>query len=426
MKTRALYHLLMTSARSARTMVNSVDRARIDAISATLDVGRNNRGPYTLVWQEPAGVGRLEVAPGRFDFYARGDIASIVDRRPSGLDSRGTNWLEAHRVWGQIIGNRSLTGLEATPSRAMPANSKPVDSEIAFLGLLGAGLGLISATAALNATPRALAVPLLGATTAMLGHRVRERPGATAAAVGIGAASASLAAIAVGAEAAAVRSGLAGVAALLCVSELAPARRDQGLGLAVSACGLVGSALATSQAPVPFLSGAISLVGADLVGFWVRREPSRAAAMATTAAAAFGTGLLWRIQRTPSGLGSASATPLLTAAGAVAMLGCATFEATSGVRDRLSGWGAPVAAGLAALYASRTSGISGVIVSAGCGAAAARVLTDRRLARRAEPSHEAPSAKANPSTAKPSAAPVTMSTPTPVSLRIGTRTRRAS
>ncbi len=352
MKDRTLYHLLMTSARSAQHIVDAATADRIEAISRTLVVERAARQPYHVSWTDTDGGRAIEIDSARFEFHLRGDVPSLVAKRRPNLDLRQSNWAEAHRVWGEVIGDDRLRHIEVTPSRTLPT---PTRAALAP-SLAGLPPALLAAAGALLAIrgdpPRSALAILFGAVAALVGHRLREAPLLTAVAVVAGAGLGYVVTLGSDVGVEALRAVTGGVALLVAVAELAPTRHDRRLGVARVALAAVASAAALSIAPPVFTAVALGLVAADIVALVVRGERARLAQYGATVVAVTVAGTILRatFDERPSLPGGADSAATLWAwlLGTVVVI-AALRGATEGVRDRLAGSAAPAAAGIVGL-----------------------------------------------------------------------------
>ncbi len=349
MKDRTLYHLLTTSARSAQRLVDGPTAARIEEASRTLVVERASRQPYHLTWTDREGVHVIEIDSSRFEFHLRGDVPSLVAKRRPNLDLRQSNWAEAHRVWGEIVGDDTLRRLEATPSRAMPApirRSVPpttVSLAPAFVAVVGAILAHV------DQTPRPVIAAVLGITAAFIGHRLREALTVSLAGIAMGAALGVAAAWSADTSGEALRSVTAGAALLVAVAELAPTPADHRLGPVRVGLAVLATVAAIAAASPTFIVGAAVLFVVDIVALVVRGDHRRLAAYVSVAAAASIAGLVLRAASDgpptrPDGAGQAATIAVWVLGLAVILVG--TRAATEGVRDRLAGSAAPVVAGI--------------------------------------------------------------------------------
>jgi hypothetical protein len=337
-KDRALYHLLLSAARSARTMVVPAQAQRIDRLAEHLQVRRAGAGRCVVEWSD-GGPGRHEIAAGRFDLYRRGDVPALVARRPADLDARQSNWLEAHRLWGELIDDPGLANCATTPSRSVAPRS---DASPA---------GNLMAAAALAAAAAAAVVPMVDApwpvASAFGGLCVagavaspRQRMivsfvgllSAVGVAMWVRPAGGSMAAVA------------AGVGLLVAAAHLAPrpARGVRSLLLTAAASVVAGAAMIGS-API-WLVGAGLLVTADGAALLLRRERYRLAVMTIAAASAALGGLVLRAVGEAGSVSSngSPALALSVSVAALVILCLAMVRAVNGVHDRLSTWAVPV------------------------------------------------------------------------------------
>ena len=393
MKPDALRHLLLAAARSARRLVPAADAARIDAMALTLTVTRPERGRYRITWSAAEGAAAHDIDAGRFDFYRRGDVVTVVGRRPAGLDARGANWLEAHRVWGELLGAPTLAGLVAAPSRAghAAAGAGHADRYGAWTGAISA---LAPAGAALAAAP-ALVLAVLAAlagTGVALAGRVRAVPAAAAVAAGVAVA------VLLDVMPSDLRRVTAGVALLLGSCTVAPANRRGQRPIMV--VGALTVALAAPVAGPTWLGAGAVAVLADAAALAVRRERTRlmglAAAIAAAALVAVGIAATTDIDSTVGGSnGWVSAAVAVTG---VALCAVGVWRAACGVHDRLSSWLGLPAAALAVLgstFDAATAVVSAALAAAVVGAAA-RSAMRLRSQRSTAASHERTVASARP------------------------------
>ncbi|MGE4164108.1 MAG: hypothetical protein AB7G23_20470 [Vicinamibacterales bacterium] len=383
MKPAALRHLLLAAARSAR-QVAPADAARIDAIAGTLTVDRPSRGRYCVSWTEPRnGPATLEVSAERFDFYRRGDVAAIVGRRPAELDARGANWLEAHRLWGELLGASALADLAVAPSRA--GHALPHQDKTDRYGVWPQASAAIVAAAAALAGPPGLFV---AATGGLAAAAVASAGRARAVSVALAPVAAMTAAALLDVSGPALRQAAAGLALLSGASLLAPTKRRVGrhAGAFAGACAI---GLSIPVAPVPWLAVGAVTVAADAAALAVRGERGRLGGLVAASGAALVVGLLLSAAVDAVGGGGRSASTVTAAvliAGIVLLL-AGVWRATCGVHDRLSSWFVVPAAALAIVMGAR--GPAAAVAAAGLIAALAGAAFRRPRRPRAEPLEDA-------------------------------------
>jgi hypothetical protein len=378
MKDRALYHLILLSARSVRQMVPLNRAPEVDSVCRSLEVERNGVGSLLLryvVNDEPRSA---EISSRRFAFYTRGDVPSLVQRRPEQLDERKSNWVEAHRLWGEILELDALAHVDDVPGLVAPiADLEGGDESPAAEALVG-GLVLASGLVAWSGVSSSVLLGALAGATASA--PVAASQGSTWG-LGVGAAAGGLLAALAGVPADALRGPLVGTALLLAATQLAPpvAGRSAvswtGLGASV-----LGAVLAGGLAAPAWWAAAATVVAADVAACGTRREGARAAATAGVGAVIGAAGLaLGALVEGPSTLSDTVGsgwTAVAVASAAVLIADC-VVRGPSGIRDRLSSWLAPGALGVVAAASVKRAG-TGVWA----GAAAGTVLAVEAIRRR--------------------------------------------
>jgi hypothetical protein len=380
MKDRTLYHLLLTSGRSVRDLVDPAKQALIDEIAATLRVDRAGRGRLAIAWSQDDEIVVHEIVSARFTFHARGDVPALVQKRPEQFDVRQQNWLECHRLWGELIGDPTLQSMSSTPSRSMPLESVNRWSG-APTSAAAVGIGAVALALAHFGGPSGLVAAVCGASVGTLGRRPIERSRRFALSTASGAAAAAAASIIGGAQPHHLREAAAGVAALLFASEMAPPAAADRHREATSLVAVAGLAGALALGSVGFALVAAGLLLADAIAMVLRSETRRLRSIGLRGGLAIGGALLLRsfgswdnqfaADRTASALILAAAAALLGATSAIA--------ASSGVVDRMSSWLAPVGVAILGLVSALNGSSASMlaVVCAGLGASVARALCRR-------------------------------------------------
>jgi hypothetical protein len=340
MKDKALYHLLMTSARSVASMY-PVYAAEILANSTSLKIERTPRSPFLLSWVVATGETKsVSIESNRFVFYSRGDIASSVNRRTASFDLRDRNWIEAHRVWGAILGLPQLESLTVTPSRAMPVAHRSARHESVAPLVVTFGATAAAVIAASGGFP-GLTLGALCAIAPFLGYRVHAALKPSAMIWLLGCLIALVTSNVVESVSDdALRSLAAGTAALLLATELGVSRVTRRDTFQHVMCAF-GLALAMAVAPIAFAAAAVILILVDVVFAHLRRESIRARNLLSGLVGSVGLSLILdsvlaeRFALEMTGGGDS-----LIIASLIAIVACggAVFGATHGVRDRVSGW----------------------------------------------------------------------------------------
>ena len=390
MKSRALYHLLMTSAQSARLLVPSHLADRINAIAETVSIDRHERDGYTLTWTENGVQSQTTVERARFAFYVRGDVSALVARRPATLDVRQENWAEAHRLWGELVGDTELSQLAAPPLRAIPTTrDKPVRVTPAESGALLAGAaGLLGARSGLPALTYAIGLGLVAFGLIRRQSRVRL-PSIAAAVAAIAAATSASAVLGGAADASGLRSTLASAALLLAVTALAPASR---LGVRAVlptglACAAIGVAAANAR-PVFLVAGG-SLVLADGMTLLLRSDVTRLRRFAAPLTVAVGCGTAARSLVSPAAAGVRDASDGIVLALAAAVFVGAVVGATHLSWDRASPWLAPAVTSVAALAVSGSRALLSLLLAMLAGQVAIAAVSAVRVRMQTSPAARA-------------------------------------
>ncbi len=359
MKDAALRHLMLLSGRAVAT-VHADERARVDEVCTSLTVTAVGRGAYRLDYRLGGEPLVLDIAPKRFEFYRRGDVASLNERRAADLDLRTTNWHAAMTTWSEILGRGELAS-SVTVRAILPATSQGADLAARLLGAAGAAGAL-----------------------ALVGLAARHRWGG----VFTGAVATALAAVAAdgrtrptagvaGAVAAAVAGrrpvqplGLAGAAALAVYAADLPAR-GTALSPAMLPARFAAAAVAGASGP-GFASAASVAASADAIGAALGRDRSGVRSSLAPLGVVLATRLAMRRWRpgpatTVSGsVGAAIATGLVVEN---------VVRSMEGMRSRLAPLVVPVALGVATV--SRSDRRTATALGAGLLAAAAsgRLIT---------------------------------------------------
>jgi hypothetical protein len=272
-KDQALYHLLMVSARSTRALLEPSAAPRVDLVASTLVLSKEGRGPIRLTWQDESGPRALEVDLARFSFYTRGDVPSLLAKRPAGLDLRADNWLEAHRLWGEILGDPRLGDSLRPDARAMPTGDGAGKwwSHVATFWCVVFALAASSVALATNAPPLLLATLVGALALGLLASPRSPLP------VVVPVAFALAAAVMLHPGSSQLRGAVSGVALLAATSQLAP-RRDGSSRLALlrGLAATVAVGLALGVAPAAWWVAAAVVFGSDLIACGLRREHDRA------------------------------------------------------------------------------------------------------------------------------------------------------
>ena len=337
MKDQALYHLLMVSARSTRDLLGPSAAARVDLVSETLVFSKEGRGPIRLEWRDESGPRQLDVDLARFSFYTRGDVPSLVAKRVVGIDQRADNWLEAHRLWGEILGDPRLGDTLRPAARGMPTAGvadRPWNGLAPFWCV---GFALATAAVALaSSAPPLLLAALVGALAVGLLTAPRN-PALLVLPV----------AVALGAAAALhpsteqLRGAVAGVALLAATSQLAPRADMRGWAARVrEVAAAVAAGLALAVAPAAWCVAAVVVIASDVVAFGLRRERNRALLTGAWCALAILVGAVALTVTDRVALTGSSDPgmpwPLVAGACAIVVLVVAVLSFPFGVRDRLS------------------------------------------------------------------------------------------
>ncbi len=368
MKSRALYHLMMLAGRSVVELVAPELRGRVDAACDGLIVRRIGPGSLEVAWPE-LGVERvIEVEGRRFAFYLRGDVPALVARRPDELDARRANWVEAHRLWEELLG---VTGLAEAAASGPSAPTLHRNLE-----------------AARSRRPAALGAAGVAVVVAGVGVARATHPTADL-----------------------LIPGLAGLGLTSAVS-LASARGSHGPETRCRSVAL--SAVIAGAAPIcsPVWWAAAGLLGsADAVALGLQRDAGRAGrAFGIVGVGVAGAVAVHSVGRTR--FAGSSAVPQVaarmarsaTVAVAVALAGDVVGHTTVGTRDRLSPWLWPGAVGLVAVVDRRERATATWATAVLAGLVGWRASTRRQKRGRTAIS------TANPATdAAPASTPVTIS-----------------
>jgi hypothetical protein len=339
MKDRALYHLLMLSGRSVRSMVPSTRRGEVDAICATLTVDRPGRGHFVVRWETGDEMREQDIVSSRFTFYARGDVGSIVERRAPDLDLRKSNWLEAHRVWGELLDLEELRSTSEVPGRVPPtvADDVPFEASAVLVGVIA----LISGSLPIWASAPVVLLAGVSALVVTLLVSLRAAPWMAVATAVL----AVITSVAVEPSGSGARSAVAGLALILAATHLVPAVElpRSARWFALAAAG-TGGALAAISAPQPAIIAAVVLVGIDLAACMLRDEPRRALRLLliSVTVAAAGVALEQSIGGAvvpAARLGDIWHVVIIVAT--VMLAAWVAMRTTEGTRDRLSLWLAP-------------------------------------------------------------------------------------
>lgn len=397
MKERALRHLLLASARSARLLVDEGTRRRIDEISATLSVSRSRGHGYVIEWIDPAGSGRHCVPSGQFAFYTRGDIDALVERRASGLDERSSNWLAAHRVWGEMVDAALLRSMVATPDLAIPVEGRPSPPGLGWAVWLSAGLALAAQAGSARGWAAPIAVVLAAAVMGGWRSAGDRRPVVFGTVVSATAASLSAVLVWLEPSPAVLPAAAAGLGAVLLSVGVVPGSTCSRLWADPSAYGAaLATGLLTTWAPKGFSVVAVVLVVVDLGAAALRGESMRlrfglVAAFLALLAASLGAVLI--DGRRPLAAADRSMLVLVGLAALVAV-SVAVVSATHGVSDRLADAAAPTVLAITTLAggAGRADGGAPMIAIVACATALAssRLASDAFLRWR-RPSATSPS-----------------------------------
>ncbi len=362
MKDAALRHLMLLTGRAVAT-VHAVERARVDEVCTSLHVTAEGRGAYRLEYRLDGASVTHPIAPRRFDFYRRGDVASLNDRRPQDLDLRTTNWHAAMTTWSEILGRDDLTAT-VTVRAVLPATGPSVDRprrlrEIA--GAIGAA-GVVGVAARRHGGGLAAGLAATAWAAASDDGRTRRVSG------GAGGATALLTA-----GRRADRAGVVGAMALSVFAADVP-RLPAGAALPIrlAAAGLAGAASPGSAAAV------VVAASADVVGGAVGRDrrsvATGSAAVGVALAASVGRAMAFRAPV----LGTA-VNPMLSSSVAIGLIVENVARSLEGTRSRLAPLVVPAAiAGGIVPRRSRSRS-----VSLGAGLVAASVMS--RVAAAAAP-----------------------------------------
>ena len=380
MKDQALYHLLMVSARSTRELLGPSSAARVDLIASTLTYSKEGRGPIRLEWSDDSGPRALDVDLARFSFYTRGDVPSLVAKRVAGIDQRADNWLEAHRLWGEILDDPRLGDTLRPPARSMPTTTfaeRPWDRLAPFWCPVIALAA--SAVAFSSGAPPLLLAALVGALAIGL-MAAPANPALVVGPVAIG----LLAATALHPQSDQLRGAVAGVALLAATSQLAPRADIRGWEAHVRALAAAAAAgLALAVAPVAWCIAAAVVLASDVVAFGLRRERNRALVTGAWAAlAVVGAGLASTVTDRVPLTGSSdpgAAWPFVAIGCAIVVIVVAVMSFPFGVRDRLSSIAAVAGCGVIALVAAGERATVVWVAPVACGVVLSRLWVRRAL-----------------------------------------------
>jgi len=351
MKDRALFHLMMTSARSVRSLVPARE-SEIDQICSTLAISKEGRGPVLIEWRDNTATRSIEVDGKRFSFYARGDVAAIVARRRDGIDLRADNWDEAHRLWGELLGDEHLAQLKNAGGRAIPIPGPP-PRRIARIALVcGPALALATTALALQSSASTVALAVLIGALASAIVSPPQLP-----AFGLVPMGAALLTVVVVVDPSwtEARGPLAGVALIVAATRLAPdptARAAHGAAGVVLAVLAAGGALAVTG--LPFVVGAAIVVVTAII---LRQERTRLAATSLAAFVSIAIGVVatQATDRSPSGTpDEANAFAMFVlVVGAIALVLAAVNASVLGVRTHFAPVLAPVVLAVIAIIEIR-------------------------------------------------------------------------
>ncbi len=234
----------------------------------------------------------------------------------------------------------------------MPAPSGRSVSQLAST-LPPAVLAAIAAlVAAVDSAPVPVVAASLGATAAVIGHRIREAFGLTIIGIVMGVVLSVVAAWSADLADDSLTSVTAGAALLVGVSELAPTATDRRLGPFRVGIAGIATALAIASSSTIFLVAGALLFAIDVAALLVRGDRGRLMICVGVAGAALAVGIVARtaVDAPPLPARDTGQSSIV----AVWMLGigvviAGTRAATEGVRDRLAGSAAPVVAAIVGL-----------------------------------------------------------------------------
>ncbi len=366
MKSASLRHLLLLSGRAISDQVPDVEQS-IAEIAATLSVSREGRSDFRLLYERGDEKYETAVTAARFDFYRRGDVAALNEKRAAGLDLRVQNWRAAHLTWAELLDRPELAALDTPP--ALRVTPVVPDTAADPLRQISDAVGVVVPLAVAIATRRVAPV-VAGAVAAgvLLSDTTGGRRFAGLAAAGAGATSGPVGPGALIAAAASV------VASLDVPKAPAPLRY-------VALPGVAG--LATALSPG---FGAAVVLGAfsdGLAGGIGRRDPDTIRTVgARVAGVAAGIAAGRRGRR---GNSSPGANGAVTAAVSALLIGETAVRVMEGSRDRLAPVVQPLGLALAAVWRRDRRLAAALGVGVVAASAAHRIAVRRAAARPTAP-----------------------------------------
>jgi hypothetical protein len=370
-KTKALYHLMVASARAAGRLLGPADQARLESAARSLSITKAKRGEVLVAWQDDATPVETIVDSARFDFYRRGDVAALVAKRPDNLDLRATNWAEAHRLWGELLHLPALARLNEPPNRSvLPAVNRSSHELVQLAAPAAVFVGVVLALTLDSVTGVAVGI---GLEAAVLSRHRSLWSGASGVAVAVG--LGLVLDLSVG-DLASATAGIGLIAATTLIAPTPGSRWE--ISVITAAFAGVTMALAGPGATSWFWVASGALVGADVVALGLRHEPRRLVlTVAGVSVAAVGWLATRGVVDWPSDTSIDSDLTTALSIGLAAFLTLMVVRGfVVGVRDRLSGWLAPLAL-IAAALTDLTNAASVVWLSA----AASVLLVDMARAR---------------------------------------------
>lgn len=105
LRERTLKHLLLVVARSLEEVSeNSPYRQLLRDSCESLEISRENKGPYKLSVSNENGQKVTTVEKTEFRFHERGDVQGQVQKRVGLPDARTQNWERATLLWQELLG----------------------------------------------------------------------------------------------------------------------------------------------------------------------------------------------------------------------------------------------------------------------------------------------------------------------------------
>jgi hypothetical protein len=105
LRERTLKHLLLVVARSLEEVSeNSLYRQLLRDSCESLEISRENKGPYKLTVSNANGEKVTTVETTEFRFHERGDVQGQVQKRIGLPDARTQNWERATLLWQELLG----------------------------------------------------------------------------------------------------------------------------------------------------------------------------------------------------------------------------------------------------------------------------------------------------------------------------------